>query len=85
MKKILVAATVMALFGAVQAQTVSGTMRYDMTKVEDTALATGIAKSEIVFGASEDLGNGMSLTARMGLNGAASGETVAGKTAPPSK
>ena len=81
MKKILVAATVMALFGAVQAQTVSGTMRYDMTKVEDTALATGIAKSEIVFGASEDLGNGMSLTARMGLNGAASGETVAGTDA----
>ena len=81
MKKILIAGAVMALFGVAQAQTVSGTMRYDLTKAEGAVATTGITKSEVVFKATEDLGGGMSLAAQMGLNGNGRGETLAGTDA----
>ena len=81
MKKILIAGAVMALFGVAQAQTVSGTMRYDLTKKENAAATTGIAKSEVVFKTTEDLGGGMSVAAQMGLNGNGRGETLAGTDA----
>ena len=81
MKKILIAGAIMALFGVAQAQTVSGTMRYDLTKAEGAAATSGIAKSEVVFKATEDLGGGMSVAAQMGLNGNGRGETLAGTDA----
>ena len=81
MKKILIAGAIMALFGVAQAQTVSGTMRYDWTKAEGAVATTGIAKSEVVFKATEDLGGGMSLAAQMGVNGNGRGETLAGTDA----
>lgn len=81
MKKILIAGAALALFGFAQAQTVSGTMRYDVTKAQGTAATTGITKSEIVFKATEDLGGGMSVAAQMGLNGNGRGETLAGTDA----
>ena len=81
MKKILISASLMGLLSLAHAQTVSGTMRYDLTKAEGAAATSGIAKSEIVFKATEDLGSGMTVTAQMGLNGAGRGETVAGTDA----
>ena len=81
MKKILIAGAIMALFGVAQAQTVSGTIRYDWTKAEGAVATTGIAKSEVVFKATEDLGGGMSVAAQMGLNGNGRGETLAGTDA----
>ena len=81
MKKILIAGAIMALFGVAQAQTVSGTMRYDLTKAEGAAATSGIAKSEVVFKTTEDLGGGMSVAAQMGLNGNGRGETLGGTDA----
>lgn len=82
MKKVILATTLVALFGLAQAQvSVNGTVRYDLTKVEGAAATSGIAKSEVVFKATEDLGNGMTVTAQMGLDGAGRGETVAGTDA----
>ena len=81
MKKVILATSLVALFGSASAQTVSGTMRYDVTKAEGAAATSGIAKSEVVFKATEDLGAGMSVAAQMGLNGNGRGETVAGTDA----
>ena len=82
MKKIVISALLMGLVGLAQAQvSVNGTMRYDLTKAEGAAATSGIAKSEVVFKATEDLGNGMTVTAQMGLDGAGRGETVAGTDA----
>lgn len=82
MKKIVISALLMGLVGLAQAQvSVNGTMRYDLTKAEGAAATSGIAKSEVVFKATEDLGGGLTVTAQMGLNGNAAGETVAGTDA----
>lgn len=82
MKKVILATTLVALFGLAQAQvSVNGTVRYDLTKVEGAAATSGIAKSEVVFKATEDLGGGMTITAQMGLDGTGRGETVAGTDA----
>ena len=81
MKKILIAGAIMALFGVAQAQTVSGTIRSDWTKAEGAVATTGIAKSEVVFKTTEDLGGGMSVAAQMGVNGNGRGETLAGTDA----
>lgn len=81
MKKLVLIAALAASFGAAQAQTVSGTMRYDLTKAEGAVATSGITKSEIVVKATEDLGAGMSLSAQMGWNGNGRGETLAGTDA----
>jgi hypothetical protein len=81
MKKIVISALLMGLVGLTHAQTISGTMRYDVKQAEGAAATSGIAKSEIVINATEDLGGGMKVTAKMGLNGNGRGETVAGTDA----
>lgn len=81
MKKTLLALATICAMGVSSAQTVSGTMRYDVTKAEGAVATTGIAKSEVVFKATEDLGGGMSVAAQMGLNGNGRGETLAGTDA----
>lgn len=82
MKKIVISALLLGLVSIAQADVgLSGTMRYDLTKVEGAALTSGIAKSEIVVKATEDLGGGVTVTAQMGLDGAGRGETVAGTDA----
>ena len=81
MKKLVLTVALAACFGAAQAQTVSGTIRYDLTKAENANATSGITKSELVVKAAEDLGGGLSLSAQIGLDGAGRGETLAGTDA----
>ena len=83
MRKLLViaASAVLLSTSAYADMTVGGAIRYDLTKVDGATATSGISKSEITFGASEDLGNGMSVAAKVGVNGLGRGETVAGTDA----
>lgn len=69
MKKILLAAALVAVTGIAQAQaTVSGTIRYDLSSSAST-MTTGISKAEIAIGASEQLGGGLTLKGQLGFDG----------------
>ena len=83
MRKLLViaASAVLLSTSAYADMTVGGAIRYDLTKADGATTTSGISKSEITFGASEDLGNGMSVAAKVGVNGLGRGETVAGTDA----
>jgi len=82
MKKIAIASALTLMAGVASAQVVvGGTIRYDMTKADGSASTTGIAKSEVTFRSTEDLGNGIKVTAGLGLNGAERGATVTGTDA----
>ena len=84
MKKLLViaaSAVVLLSTSAYADMTIGGAMRYDLSKAGDATATSGISKSEITFGASEDLGNGTTVTAKLGVNGLGRGETVAGTDA----
>lgn len=71
MKKSLLAIALVASFGAVQAQTtVSGIVRYDLSNTS-SVMSSGITKSEINLTNVEKLDGGLTLTAKLGLNGAA--------------
>ena len=83
MRKLLViaASAVLLSTSAYADMTVGGAIRYDLTKADGATTTSGISKSEITFGATEDLGNGMSVAAKVGVNGLGRGETVAGTDA----
>jgi len=79
MKKIAIAAVLVAAAGVAAAQvTVSGQIRYDIVDAQRSDTTSGISRSEINFRATEDVGNGVKVTAGAGLNGAGRGETVEG-------
>lgn len=81
MKKIVISTLLMGLIAASQAQTtVSGAIRYDLTNSAST-LATGITKSEINVTAVEKLGSGVTVTAKLGLDGAERNGTTSGTDA----
>jgi hypothetical protein len=70
-----------ASVGVAHAQaTVSGTIRYDLSNSAST-LATGITKSEINVTAVEKLGSGVTVTAKLGLDGAERNGTTSGTDA----
>jgi hypothetical protein len=85
MKKTLVALAVLAASGASFAQvTLSGEAAWGYSSTTTGGATTGDASgfgmntSDLNFAASEDLGGGNSVSATMGLTGAARGATVAG-------
>jgi hypothetical protein len=82
MKKIAIASILALAAGVTSAQTVvGGTIRYDAVKSQGTASTTGIGRSEITFRTTEDIGNGIKVTAGLGLNGLGRGETAGGTDA----
>lgn len=81
MKKIVISTLLMGLVAAAQAQTtLSGAIRYDLSNSAST-LATGITKSEINVTAVEKLGSGVTVTAKLGLDGAERNGTTSGTDA----
>jgi len=86
MKKTLVALAVLAASGASFAQaTITGTYAfgYQSTTGGGAPAVSGLGTdtADINFAASEDLGGGMSASAKMGISGAARGSAVTGNTA----
>lgn len=78
MKKLLAIITLAATALSAQAEVgVSGNIRYDAVN-GGTGTATGITESKIVFSSTEDLGGGNTVSAAIGLDGAARNETVSG-------
>jgi predicted porin len=79
MKKIAIAAALALTAGLASADVlVNGTVRYDIVDAKGADVTTGISRSEITIRATEDVGNGVKVTAGVGLNGAGRGETVEG-------
>ena len=86
MKKTLVALAVLAASGASFAQaTITGTYAFGFASQTGGGAAAqsglGTDTSDVNFAASEDLGGGMSASAKMGISGAARGSAVTGNTA----
>ena len=82
MKKIVISALLMGLFGLAQAQTtIGGTIRYDMNKADGATTTSGISRSRIELTSVEQLGGGTTVTAKVGIDGAGRNETVSGTDA----
>lgn len=82
MKKIAIASVLVLATTLAGAQTVvGGTIRYDAVKADGTANTTGISKSEITLRTTEDIGNGIKVTAGLGINGAERGASTTGTDA----
>jgi hypothetical protein len=86
MKKTLVALAVLAASGASFAQaTITGTYAFGFASQSGGGAAAqsglGTDTSDVNFAASEDLGGGMSASAKMGISNAARGSSVTGNTA----
>ena len=86
MKKTLVALAVLAASGASFAQaTITGTYAFGFASQTGGGVAAvsglGTDTADVNFAASEDLGGGMTATAKMGISGAHRGNAVTGNTA----
>jgi hypothetical protein len=79
MKKMLLASALVALLSTAHADVgLSGSIRYDLTKADGTAATSGISRSQLNVTSTEDLGGGMSVTGKVGIDGAGRNETVGG-------
>jgi predicted porin len=86
MKKTLVALAILAASGASFAQaTITGTYAFGYSSSTGGGVAgasgLGTDTSDVNFAASEDIGGGMSASAKMGISGAHRGNAVVGNTA----
>lgn len=82
MKKIVISALLAGLVSVASAQAVvSGVVNYDYKKSTGATATTGLADSQIMLSATEDIGTGIKITAGVGLNGAGRNETISGRDA----